>query len=122
MKAHLNNLRISPRKVRLVARLIKGKQAAEALQLLKTVPRGATGPLEKLLRSAIANARVKNALKPEEIRVADVRVDAGKTLKRFMPRARGSGAPIRKRMSHVTLLLAARAPVKKELTRKEVKV
>lgn len=101
MKAALKNYRQSPRKVRLVTDLIKGKQADEALILLRHTPKRATEQLAKLLKSAIANAGGNAA----DYRVSDVRVDEGVTLKRIRPVARGSAHVIRKRTSHVSLVL-----------------
>jgi large subunit ribosomal protein L22 len=106
MKAILKNYRQSPRKVRMVADLIRGKTAAEAFGILGAVAKGATTPLKKLLESAVANARGAQVSAPETLRITDIHVDGGAVLKRFMPRARGSAAPIRKRTSTVTLVLS----------------
>mgnify|MGYP003394682420 FL=1 len=114
--ASLQNYRQSPRKVRLVADLIRGKEAARALSILSALPKRAALPVEKLLRSAIANA--KGPASGEGFIVAKIEVNQGTVIKRFMPRARGSAAPIRKKSSHVTLTLgpskASKAPAKKK--------
>jgi len=107
MKAILNNYRQSPRKMRLVADAVKGKTVREARAVLSVLPKAATTPLLKLLNSAAHNAKENaKASDVESLRIADIRVDGGVVLKRFMPRARGSGYRIRKRTSKVTLVLA----------------
>ncbi len=116
MKAHLTNYRQSPRKVRLVTDAVRGKSVTEALAILAHMPKRAATPIEKLLVSAVANA--KNAgLAMESLRVASVNVDKGIVMKRFMPRARGRGAQILKRTSHVTLTLDQGAISKKSTRR-----
>lgn len=126
MKAFLKNYRQSPRKVRLVAELIKSKRVAEALLILNTLPKRASGPIEKLLTSAIANAKQAGA-SVENLFVENVTVNKGIVLKRSMPRARGSASRINKRTSHVMLTLIEKTvekkskPVKKEKVEKVVK-
>lgn len=105
MKAYLKNNRQSPRKVRLVADLIKGKTVPEALVQLEVSDKKASDALKTLLNSAIANAKESKGLSAENLMVKDVRVDAGIVMKRSMPRARGSAYPIKKRNSHVSLVL-----------------
>lgn len=114
VKAHLNYLRMSPRKVRLVANLIKDMGTAEAQLELKHLPKRAADPLIKLLKSAIANARHNFQLSEENLYIKSILVNQGPTLKRFMPRAFGRAAPIRKRTSHVSLVLDTRQPVGKK--------
>jgi large subunit ribosomal protein L22 len=106
--ASLTNYRQAPRKVRLVADVIRGKTAGDALIILANLPKRAADPMQKLLRSAIANAKQKGESNPETLVVSRISVDKGMVLKRFMPRARGSAAPIRKKSSHVTLALTAK--------------
>ena len=107
MKASLSNYRQAPRKVRLVAHLIKGKKIAVAeLELKHLAKRGAL-PIEKLLASAVANAKVGGA-DAENLFVKEVRVDKGLVMKRQMPRAFGRAARINKRTSHVILTLGER--------------
>ena len=103
--AKLKYLRQSPRKVRLVADLIRGKNFSSALVELRHLPKRAPLPLEKLLRSALANASHNFQLDSSGFSIKDIRVDEGPMQKRFMPRAFGRSAPIRKRTSHVTLVL-----------------
>ncbi len=105
MKAQLTNYRQAPRKVRLVANLIKGKRVSHALEQLQFLPKRAALPVANLLRSAIANAKNTTSASESDLSVKDIRVDAGVVLKRMMPRARGSGARILKRSSTVVLTL-----------------
>ncbi len=116
MKARLTNYRQSPRKVRLVADAVRGKSVTEALAVLAHMPKRAAVPMQKLLLSAVANA--KNAgLSVDTLRVAKMSVDKGIVFKRLMPRARGRGAQILKRTSHVTLTLDQGAVSKKKTRR-----
>lgn len=106
IKASLQNYRQSPRKVRSVANLVRGKKVSEATIILKFVNKKAGEPLLGLLDSAIANA--KHNFKIEDtadLIIKDMRVDAGYVLKRRMPRARGMAYPINKRTSHVLMTL-----------------
>lgn len=107
MKAILNNYRQSPRKMRLVADAVKGKTVAQAETLLSLMPKAATVPLRKLLRSAVANAKENQKVtETDNLVIKDFRVDPGAVLKRSMPRARGSAYQILKRTSKVTLILS----------------
>lgn len=103
--AKLKYLRISPRKVRLVADLIRGKRVSEAQTLLEFTIKRATKPLKKLLESAISNARNNFGLKESNLLISEIFIDEGPTLKRVRPRAFGKFFPIHKRTSHVTLIL-----------------
>ncbi|MFA6094876.1 MAG: 50S ribosomal protein L22 [Candidatus Paceibacterota bacterium] len=111
--ASLKNYRQSPRKVRIVADLIRGKRVSEALSLLTFTTKKATDPLAKLVLSAVANAKNLN-IATENLFVKEIRVDAGIVLKRQMPRARGSSSPIHKRSSHVHLVLDEKIVVDKK--------
>jgi len=109
--ARVRHIRITPMKARRVVDLIRGKQAEEALAILKFAPQAAADPVFKLVESAIANARVKadNENLPfneDELVVARAFVDEGATLKRFRPRAQGRAYRINKRTSHITVVLA----------------
>ncbi len=104
MKAILKNYRQSPRKVRLVADVIRGKKVTDALTMLKFVDKRAAGPFAKVVASALANA-VSQGKSPERLIVKKVAVDKGTVLKRFMPRARGSASRINKRNSHISVEL-----------------
>ncbi|MBC9927650.1 MULTISPECIES: 50S ribosomal protein L22 [unclassified Leucobacter] len=108
--ARLRHIRITPMKARRVVNLVRGKQAEEALAILKFAPQAAAEPVFKLVASAMANARVKAdkenlRLNEEELYVATAFVDEGATLKRFRPRAQGRAFKIMKRTSHITIVL-----------------
>lgn len=105
MKAALNNYRQSPRKVRIVADLVRGKKVEEALKSLTFTVKRASDPVLKLLKSAIANAK-NSGSDVENLIVKEIQVNKGVTLKRIMPRARGSASKINKRSCHVTIILA----------------
>lgn len=104
--AKLTNYRQSPRKVRMVADAIRGKSVSEALRNLPLLSKRASGPLEKLLKSAVANATHNHQMDVTTLFIKEIRVDAGTVLKRSLPRARGSASPIHKRSSHVMITLA----------------
>ncbi|NGQ97190.1 50S ribosomal protein L22 [Brevibacillus sp. SYP-B805] len=104
-KAVARYIRIAPRKVRLVVDLIRGKQVGEALAILKHTPKAASPVVEKLLKSAIANAEHNYEMDPNNLVVGKVFVDQGPTLKRFRPRAMGRASRIHKRTSHITVVL-----------------
>ncbi|MBA8816894.1 large subunit ribosomal protein L22 [Microbacterium endophyticum] len=109
--ARVKHIRVTPQKARRVVALIKGKQAQEALAILKFAPQGASEPIYKLVASAIANARVtadktNEYLDEQDLYVANAYVDEGTTLKRFRPRAQGRAFQIKKRTSHITVLLS----------------
>jgi len=106
VRAVAKYIRTSPRKMRLVADMIRGKSAQEAWNILEFTPKRATGPMKKVLESAIANAQNNNELSPETLRVWRVMVDEGPTLKRFRPRARGRASAIKKRTCHITVVVA----------------
>lgn len=108
MKAHLSYLHISPRKVRLIAHLIKGMDVARAELELSNVVKRASHPMAKLLKSAIQNAIHDSSKDVSRLYIKTIHVDAGPVMKRMMPRAFGRGATIRKRMSHVSLVLGIR--------------
>ncbi|WNC15082.1 50S ribosomal protein L22 [Brevibacillus brevis] len=104
-KAVARNIRIASRKVRLVVDLIRGKQVGEALAILKHTPKAASPVVEKLLKSAIANAEHNYEMDPNNLVVGKIFVDQGPTLKRFRPRAMGRASRIHKRTSHITVVL-----------------
>lgn len=109
--ARVRHIRITPMKARRVVDLIRGKNAQEALAILKFAPQAAAEPVFKLVESAIANARVKadNENLPfneDELVIARAFVDEGATLKRFRPRAQGRAYRINKRTSHITIAVA----------------
>jgi large subunit ribosomal protein L22 len=106
VRARLRFVRGSPRKVRAVAQHLRGKPVEEALHFLRLTPQAAGRVLMKLLRSALSNAEDKGTKdEVESLRVSRLDVDGGPSLKRFLPRARGRATPIRKRTSHITVIL-----------------
>ena len=109
--ARVRHIRVTPMKARRVVDMIRGKQALEALAILKFAPQGASEPVYKLVASAMANARVKadasnSYLDEQDLVVTRAFVDEGTTLKRFQPRAQGRAFQILKRTSHITIVLA----------------
>ena len=104
-QASYRNARISARKVRPIADLIRGKFADEALDLLKYQPQRGARMLEKVLKSALANAEDRRSENLENLLVSEVRVDGGPMFKRLRPRARGMAHVILKRTSHITIAL-----------------
>lgn len=113
MKAYLKNYRQSPRKVRIVADLVRGKSVTEASHALEFLPKRAAGMFQKLLASAVANAEHNFKASPDTLKVTAVSVTKGPTLKRFRPVSRGRAHRINKRTSIVTLSLGTFVPVKK---------
>ncbi|MCK9345361.1 MAG: 50S ribosomal protein L22 [Candidatus Pacebacteria bacterium] len=111
MKAILRSYRQAPRKVRLVANLIKGKTVPRALVELDVLPKRASGPMKKLLMSAVANAKENDGLDLVDLFVKEVRVDQGMILKRSMPKSHGTAHPIHKHTSHIMIELIANADV-----------
>ena len=105
-RAQARMIRISSRKVKLVIDLIRGKQVGEALAILKMTPKAAAPMVEKLLRSAIANAEHNYNMDAENLYVKEVFVGEGPTMKRIRPRAKGSASRILKRTSHTTIVVA----------------
>lgn len=105
VQAHLRNLRMSPRKVRLVIDLVRGKSVAVAVTQLSFLQKEAARPVLKLLQSAMANAAHNHQLDVAGLRIKAIAANSGPTFKRFRPRAHGAAAPIRKRTTHITLVL-----------------
>ncbi|OEH86332.1 50S ribosomal protein L22 [Desulfuribacillus stibiiarsenatis] len=103
VKAVAKYVRIAPRKVRLVADLIRGKSIGEAIAILRLTPKAATVAVEKVVKSAVANAEHNNNLNVDELIVSEIRIDEGPTLKRFRPRAQGRASRINKRTSHISV-------------------
>ena len=105
-KAVARTVRIAPRKARLVVDLIRGKQVGEAVAILNHTPKAASPIVEKLLKSAIANAEHNYEMDANNLVVAQVFVDEGPTMKRFRPRAQGRASAINKRTSHITIVVS----------------
>ncbi|MCW9054486.1 MAG: 50S ribosomal protein L22 [Candidatus Pacebacteria bacterium] len=104
MKAFLKNYRQSPRKVRLVADLVRGKSVLRALTALSFLEKKSALPMKKLIESAVSNAE-QQGVKREELKVSEIKVDEGLSFVRFRARARGRAAPIKKRSSHIHVAL-----------------
>ncbi|MCE5172600.1 50S ribosomal protein L22 [Paenibacillus profundus] len=105
-KAHANNVRIAPRKVKLVIDLIRGKEVGEAIAILRHTPKSASPVVEKLLNSAIANAEHNYQMDVNKLVIAQVYANQGPTMKRFRPRAMGRASRINKRTSHITIVVS----------------
>jgi large subunit ribosomal protein L22 len=109
--ARVRHIRVTPMKARRVVNLIRGKQASEAMAILKFAPQAASEPIFKLVQAAVANAKVKadasnTFLNEDDLFVSAAFVDEGTTLKRFQPRAQGRAFQILKRTSHITVVVA----------------
>lgn len=124
--AQLNNLRIAPRKVRLVAKILRGLPVEKAEQQLNFVVKRSSGPLGKLLKSAVSNAENNFGLVRDNLFIKDLIVNEGVKIKRFMPRAMGQAGMIQKKSSHIRIVLEEKVPglkIKKpEFTAKESKM
>jgi large subunit ribosomal protein L22 len=112
MKAYLKNYRQAPRKVRLVANLVRGKKVGRALVLLSATDKKSTTPLKKLVESAIANAKNSGA-NTENLLIKEIQVNEGIVFKRFQPRARGRASAIRKKTSHISVVLGEKKEANK---------
>ncbi|MDO9535444.1 MAG: 50S ribosomal protein L22 [Bacillota bacterium] len=107
-KAQARFVRIAPRKARIVMDLIRGKNVGEAFSILQFVPKRASGIIEKVVQSAVANAEHNYEMNKDDLFIFKAFVDEGPTLKRFRPRAMGRASAIRKRSSHLTVILSER--------------
>jgi len=119
VRAELRHLRMAPRKVRLVADLIRGLDVVNAKNELQFINRSAAKPLLKLLKSALANGENNLKLKKDNLYVSEIKVDEGPILKRWMPRARGSASRMNKRTSHISLVLNEKIETKTKEEAKE---
>ena len=104
-RAIVRNVRMTPRKIKLICDLIRGKDAGEAMAIIMNTPKAACEPMEKLLKSAVANAENNHGMNTDKLYVKEVHVGPGPIMKRVMPRAQGRAFRILKRTSHVTLVL-----------------
>lgn len=109
MRAVAKYIRMSPRKVRLVADLVRSQNVSEALEMLRFLPKAAAKPVAKTIRSAAANAEEAYGLSASDLVVAKITADEGPTLKRGRPGARGRFKPILKRSTHITVVLSEQA-------------
>ncbi|HBK84564.1 MAG TPA: 50S ribosomal protein L22 [Firmicutes bacterium] len=107
-KAVAKYIRIAPRKARIVIDLIRGKSVSEAVNILRYTPKVASQPIEKVIRSAVANAEHNYDMNADELYVAEARVDAGPVIKRYRPRAQGRIYPVLKRSCHITIVVKER--------------
>ncbi len=104
-RAIVKHVRITPRKVQLVANLIRGKKIDEALAILKYTPRAAAPIIEKLVRSAMANAENNYGMNVDDLYISEIYANQGPIMKRYRPRAFGRAAAIKKRTSHIGVVL-----------------
>jgi large subunit ribosomal protein L22 len=104
--AKLSYLRMGPRKVRLVADLVRGRSVRRAIDILSVTNKRPAKPLLKLLMSAVANAKHNFSLAQDGLKIASLTVDGGPMLKRWMPKAHGRATPVRERTSHINLVLS----------------
>lgn len=113
VQAQLRHLRIAPRKVRLVVNAVRGLSVQQADTQLRFMMKASARPVRKLLQSAVANAEHNYKLRAEQLWIKSITVGDGLTLHRWQPRAMGRAVPIRKRASHVMVVLTDKAPLKK---------
>jgi len=118
VKAHVQYLKIAPRKARLVLDQIRGMQAEEAIDRLRFIKKAATKPISKLLLSAVANAENNFEIDKKDLFIKKITADDGPTLKRFRPRAQGRSAMIRKRTSNIDLILGVKPGAAKKVAKK----
>ncbi|MEI7522227.1 MAG: 50S ribosomal protein L22 [Candidatus Saccharibacteria bacterium] len=116
VKALANDVRMSPRKVGVVAGLVRGRTVADALVILSHVPRRSAGPVIKVIESAKANADYNHNYKPDTLKIIEISVTPGASLKRFRPAARGRANPFQRRSCHIRVIVdgemrAAKKPV-----------
>src|SRR3990167_9477167 len=109
VQAKVRYLRIAPRKVRLVVDLVRGLPVERALTELAFLSKASAEPVAKLIKSAMANAEHNYQIDPSTLYIKRITADGGPILYRYRPRAHGRAAPIRKRMTHVTVILDAKA-------------
>lgn len=105
VKAVAKDVGISPRKVRLVVDMVRGKKVNEALVILSFVPKPAAKALSKVIKSAAANAENNFQMSPDDLEIIDICADQGHTLRRYRPKSRGRISPILKRSSHITVFV-----------------
>jgi large subunit ribosomal protein L22 len=122
MKIHasIKYLKISSRKLRLSADLVRGLPVAQAEQVLAATPKKGSVMVAEALKSAVANAENNQNARKSSLRIAEIKVDEGPTLKRFRPRSRGMAAPILHRMSHLTVVVTDEAAPEKKRSNKKV--
>ncbi len=119
--ASLKNFRISPRKARLVANMVRGKNVTVAKDLLANALKAGRHPISGLIDSAIANAVNNFKMDRDTLFIKEIRVDQGLVMKRFMPVSRGSAHPIKKKTSHISIVLATAEPKAKKASKSATK-
>lgn len=123
VRAKAKFIKTSPKKIRLVIDLVRGLDVEVAITQLQFSKKNAALPISKLIKSAIANGEENDSLKKDNLFIKEIKVDEGPTMKRWMPRAMGRATPIRKRSSHVTLVLSEKVPTeKKDKKKKEISI
>ena len=105
-RAEARYIRVSPQKARLVVDLIRGQRAGDAINILRSTNKGIAPTVEKVLRSAIANAENNHGLKPETLVIREAHALTARSIKRFTPKARGSAGPVIKRSCHIEVILS----------------
>jgi len=120
-KAQLKFLRMTPQKVRLVASLVRGLEVKKALNQLQFNSKQAALPVKKLIESAVANAIHNDHVKEDTLKIETIFVNEGSVLRRWMPRAMGRATPLRKKSSHITVILTGETEEKK-IVKKETKI
>lgn len=108
VKASLRYARVSAQKARLVADLVRGKDVNEAIRILTFLNKKTAGLLKKLVQSAVANAGQKQTIDPDNLFIKTIYVDQGPVMKRYLPRAQGRATELRKKMSHINVVLDER--------------
>ncbi|MGE9276858.1 MAG: 50S ribosomal protein L22 [Candidatus Phytoplasma pruni] len=119
VKAIANQMSVAPRKTRLVVDLIRGKHVREAQAILMFTPKAASPIVSKLLKSAVANAVHNFSLKEEELYVKEIFVNEGLRLTRLLPRAKGKTDKIKKRTSHITIVVSSKTAEEKKTVKKQ---
>lgn len=108
VKAKLRNIRVGSQKARILADMVRGKDVSEALKILAFMPQKPAGLIKKLIESAVANADQKKVVDVDNLYIKHVSVDMGPSLGRFRPRAQGRATPIKRKSSHINLILDER--------------
>lgn len=117
VKASAKGVRMSPRKVRVVASLVRGRSVADALTILSHTPRRAAMPVIKVIASAKANAEHNNNLRPDSLMITEISVTSGPRIKRYRPAAQGRALPFQRKLSHIFVTVdgeARKKPVKQD--------
>lgn len=111
--AHQKGVRISPRKIAVVAALVRGRSVDDALTILDYTPRRAAGPVKEAIKSAAANAEHNHSYKPDSLEIMEISVTSGPRLKRFMPAARGRARRFQRKTSHIKVIVDGQLREKK---------